>query len=76
MSHKVSKKIKFTTISKEKFFKLLDQIKKIDKLRGWKSYEEEGADGFLDLYNYWDELGLRRFDAKVERNEEVIKELG
>lgn len=64
MSHALSSKIKFEDISKELFSEHLDNIKVICL----DTYNEESVDGFLDLYNYWEEKGVCRIKEKISRS--------
>ena len=71
MSHNYAKGIKFYFHSKEKFDKLLDQVKIIDE----DEYNEEAKDGFQMLYTYWNNKSSRRFNGKLKSNENRIKYL-
>ena len=67
----LSGKIEFNNISKKDFQEFVDVLQKADE----PVYKEEGADGFLDLYNYWDGVvtqrgGRRSFYSKIEKNKE------
>jgi len=53
-------------ITKREFDEFLVELKRIDPA----TYRDEGKDGFVDLYEYWSNLGWRRFNEKLERNRE------
>ncbi len=65
-NHKLSEKIQFNTseIPKEKFIEFLDNLFQVNR----KEYANEMKDGFLDLFNYWSELGYSRFIKKLNSN--------
>ena len=74
MSHKLSSKIVFGSITKEKFIELLDTMKARDEKESNVEYDEEGRDEFLDLYDYWEERGIKRMNNKIASNNEYLKE--
>ena len=67
--------IKYKNISKGEFDEFLRVLKELDI----NSYNEEGADGFVDLYNYWNNIvtnersGRRRFNEKIKQNRMKLK---
>ena len=70
----MSSKIVFDKISKSQFKEFIDVLFKVDK----SAYLDEGKDGFLDLYNYWngvahERCGMRRFNRKLIANCEKLK---
>lgn len=71
----LSSKIVFDKILKSQFEEFIDVLFKVDKA----AYLDEGKDGFLDLYNYWNGVahergGMRRFNSKLIANCEKLKE--
>jgi len=61
--------IQYDNISEAKFTEFLEALKNADK----EAYEEEGQDGFVDLYNYWNKIsyerhGMVRFEEKILKN--------
>ena len=70
-NHTTSKTIKFQNeyITPEKFNEFLTVLQKVDE----KEYNDEAKDGFVDLYNYWNEAGYRRFSIKLNQNKSKLK---
>ena len=67
---KISKDIEYNEeISKEDFKEFVDVLEEKDS----DAHAEEGADGFVDLYNYWSEEGLRRMKVKISANKASIE---
>ena len=67
---KISEDIKYNEeISKEDFKEFVDILKKKDS----EAHDEEGADGFVDLYNYWSEAGYRRMQIKLDSNKAALE---
>ena len=61
--------IQYDNISEEDFKSFLEALKHADK----PAYAEEGKDGFVDLYNYWNKIshernGRTRFELKIQNN--------
>lgn len=71
-NHKLSEKIRFdkSKIKREDFIQFLDILFKLDRLE----YASELKDGFLDLFNYWENLGNSRFRQKIKQNSIKIQE--
>ena len=66
---KFSNEIEFNEkITKKRFIAFLKMLKVIDP----KEYETESRDGFEDLYNYWVDAGLRRFNIKFDQNKDKL----
>ena len=66
---KFSNKIEFSEpITKELFISFLETLLKIDP----KEYYTESQDGFEDLYNYWCDAGIRRFNLKFDINKDKL----
>jgi len=76
MSHKLSKEINFKETSKATFTELLDTIQALDKKKNESEYITEGADGFLDLYNYWngDEPSIS-VEIKIAQNKRKLEDI-
>lgn len=55
-------------ISEEDFKEFLDVLKKKDP----EEFEKESKDGFLDLYNYWCEAGIRKMQIKLRNNKATL----
>ena len=74
MAHKLSTEIKFDRISKEMFNEFLDTIvaRNVSTSSGGE-YKDESRDGFLDLYNYWNERGVRKMREKIKSNNAYLK---
>ena len=70
-NHTLSVSIDFTEaeISKEKFIQFLDVLFQIDR----HAYSQEMEDNFLDLFNYWNNKGYKRFIDKLDGNLEKLK---
>jgi hypothetical protein len=65
----LSDKIEFDNISIAQFQEFVDVLKISDE----RDYSDEGRDGFLDLYNYWNKIsyergGSTRFRQKLADN--------
>lgn len=77
MTHKLSKEIEYDRVSKETFTELLDTMKARDvKTVTGGEYIDEGRDGFLDLYKYWNDLGKyanKRIREKIKTNNAYLK---
>jgi len=71
MAHNYAEGISFYYIPKKDFDTLLDQVKTISE----EEYQEEAKDGFRGVYEYWNEVGQSRINAKLESNKERIKYL-
>lgn len=65
---KISASIQYDSISKEDFKEFLEVLKQKDP----EEYEMEGRDGFLDLYNYWNQAGSRRMQIKLSQNKTAL----
>ena len=74
MAHKLSKEIVFDRVSKKLFIELLDTMvaRNVSTSTGGE-YKDESRDGFLDLYNYWNEAGTKRLNQKIKSNNAYLK---
>jgi len=67
---KISEDIEYSDISKEDFKEFIDVLEEKDA----GEYAEEGADGFADLYNYWEGAGNTRFQIKLRTNKAMLED--
>ena len=64
----ISQDIEFDNIEEKDFKEFLEVLKKKDP----REFAQESADGFLDLYNYWNGVGGKRFRDKLKKNKEAL----
>jgi len=66
--------IVYGKLTENDFKEFLEVLKQVDEAE----YKEESKDGFVDLYNYWNEIytyersGPIRFYSKIAANKERI----
>ncbi len=63
----LSDKIEFDNISIAQFQEFVDVLQKADE----RAYADESRDGFLDLYNYWNNISYER-GGKTRFNQKLL----